>query len=65
MVGYSRKQTAYLTVPEAQMKKSLEQGEKYFGGGIKKQISSGVNIEGSFEKKGDLKQGKIKLKVEY
>jgi len=42
-----------------------KQGEKYFGGGIKKQISSGVNIEGSFEKKGDLKQGKIKLKVEY
>ena len=40
------------------------QGEKYFGGGIKKEISPGVNLEGSFEKEGDLKQGNIKLKVD-
>ena len=40
------------------------QGEKYFGGGIKKEISPGVNVEGNFEKEGDLKRGNIKLKVD-
>ena len=51
-------------ISHPQTKRLERRGEKYFGGGIKKEISPGVNLEGSFEKEGDLKRGNIKLKVD-